>query len=176
MSALVAPTATVALPEMITLVSTGAGLVTVMTAEPVLVTPPAVAVAVMVAVPTDTPVTLPDALTVATDVADELHVTLATIALPSWSLGLATSGALPPATIDCVAGATVTDVNTCVGGGAVTVSWMVLVTATPPASADDVIVAVPAATPVTRPLVALTLAIEDADELHVTVAAIALPF
>ena len=175
-SVMVAPTATVLLPVMSTLLSTGGGVVTVMTDVPVFVTPPAVAVAVMVAVPADTPRTTPVALTVATDVADELHVTVAAIGVPFSSLGLAIRVALPPVTIDWVAGVTVKDVRTGVTGGAVTVSSTALVTVTPPASADDVIVAVPTATAVMRPVDALTLAIAAADELHVTAAAMALPF
>ena len=71
------------------------------------------------------------------------------------------------------AGATVKVVST---GGAITVTLEVAVLVTPPAVADAVIVADPAATPVTTPVEATTDATPDALELHVTVAAIALPF
>jgi hypothetical protein len=58
----------------------------------------------------------------------------------------------------------------------VTVIGTLLVTVTPPAVALAVIVALPAATPVTSPVAFPTLAIADADELQVTVAANAAPF
>ncbi len=61
-------------------------------------------------------------------------------------------------------------------GGWVTVICTLLVTVTPPAVALAVIVALPAATPVTSPVVLPTPAIPDADELHVTVAAMTAPF
>jgi hypothetical protein len=61
------------------------------------------------------------------------------------------------------------------GAGGATVIWTLLVTVKLPAVALAVITAVPAATPVTNPLVFPTLAIPDADELHVTVAAIDAP-
>ena len=62
------------------------------------------------------------------------------------------------------------------GGGGVIVITVLLVTVTPPAVALAVIVALPAATPVTRPVVLPTLAIAGADELQVTAAANAAPF
>ncbi len=62
------------------------------------------------------------------------------------------------------------------GGGGVIVITTLLVTVAPPAVAVAVIVALPADTPVTRPVVLPTLAIAGADELHVTVAANAAPF
>ena len=172
---MVAPDATVLAPDTVTVASTGAGLVTVITAVPVLVVPLDVAVAVMVEVPAATAVTIPVALTVATLVADELHVTVDAIGAPFWSLVVAESVALPPATMACVDGVTVTVVSTGGTPDAVTVIWTVLVTVAAPASADAVIVAVPAPTPVTRPVVALTVAIAAEEVLHVTAATIAVP-
>jgi hypothetical protein len=62
-----------------------------------------------------------------------------------------------------------------VSAGTPTVISTFAVTVAPPAAADAVIVAVPPATAVTRP-VELTLAVPGADVLQVTVAAIAAPF
>jgi hypothetical protein len=70
-----------------------------------------------------------------------------------------------------VAGA---EIVTVVNTGATTVMRTLPVTVTLPAVAVAVIVADPPATPVTRPLL-LTEAVPDADELHVTVAAIDAP-
>ena len=63
---------------------------------------------------------------------------------------------------------------TVVSAGGETVMRTLPVTVTLPAVAVAVIVADPPATPVTRPLL-LTEAVPDADELHVTVAAIDAP-
>jgi hypothetical protein len=177
-NASVEPTFTLLPPEIVTDVNTGAGAaVTVICTELVTVTLPATAEAVIVAVPVATPVTRPlVALTLATVGADELHVTVAAMAVPFWSLGDAVSCVVVPATMLVAGAVMVTEVRTAAGGGAVTVICTVLVTVTPPATADAVMVAVPAATPVTRPLVALTPATAGADELHVTVAAMAVPF
>ena len=74
------PTITLEPPEMVTEFSTN-GL-TVSTTFPVTVVPVAVAEAVIVADPAASAVTSPLALTLATVGADELHVTIAAIALP----------------------------------------------------------------------------------------------
>ena len=174
-SVMVAPTATVLLPVMSTLLSTGGGVVTVMTDVPVFVTPPADAVAVMVAVPADTPRTTPVALTVATDAADELHVTAAAMALPFWSLGAAVSCTVAP-TSRLVDGAEMeTDVSTGTGGAAVMVISVLADTLLPPALAVAVTVTVPAASALTRPL-PLTAATEADEVVHDTVAAMTPPF
>src|ERR1035437_3774541 len=101
----------------VTVVSTGAA-VTVSEIGPVTTAVPDVAVAVTVPAPPATPVTSPDPLTVATPGADDPHVTVAATAAPFWSLGLAVSCSVVPATSDVDAALTETDVR---AGGAVTV-------------------------------------------------------
>jgi hypothetical protein len=127
----------------VTVVTTGVTAVTVIADVPVL---PEL-VAVMVAEPAATPVTRPAEFTVA---AAELFVVQVAvcpvITLPFWSLTVATSGVVAPATTEADVGATVTVVTT--GGTAVTV--IADVPLLPEVVA--VIVAEPAATPVTRPL------------------------
>ena len=81
---------------------------------------------------------------------------------------------VPPTATELDPALMVTLVST--GGGGRTVICTLLVTVTPPAVALAVITAVPGATPVTNPPELPTLAIPDADELHVTVAAMAAPF
>ncbi len=78
------PTTIVVEGELIvTDVSTDGGLVTVMSAVPVFVTPFATTVAVMVVAPAATPVTTPVfAPTVAAPGVDELHVTVPPISEP----------------------------------------------------------------------------------------------
>jgi deoxyribose-phosphate aldolase len=104
-------------------------------------------VAVIVAEPAATPVTTPLELTVAAAVLLLDQVTVCpVITLPFWSLTVAWRVVVVPATIDTDGGATVTVVTT--GGTAVTV--MLDVPVFPELVA--VIVAEPAATPVTTPL------------------------
>jgi hypothetical protein len=145
----------------------------------VFVTPPAVAEAVIVAVPAVTPDTLVVrpvvGLTVATPSTLELHVTVAEMALPFWSFGLAVSVICDPAPTVLLP-EIVTDVSTGVGAVVATVICTVCVTVVVPAVAEAVIVVVPAATADTSPVPASTLATPGADDVHVTLAAIALPF
>src|SRR5207244_1744857 len=102
-------------------------------------------VAVMVADPAAPPVTSPLPLTVATPVALLAHVTTRPVnAAPPASSGVAASGPVCPAGTLGAAGLTVTDAT----GTFVTVSAEVPFTP----SLVAVIVAEPAATPVTRPL------------------------
>src|SRR5205085_5737820 len=118
-------------------------------------------VAVMVAVPATLPVTRPLALTVATLVLLEAHVTVRPeSALPLESRGVAVSCTVFPSFTEAVGGVTDTDAT----GTCVTV--MVDVPLCP--SLVAVIVAVPATLPVTRPL-ALTVATLVLLEAHVTV-------
>lgn len=138
------------------------------------VTPPAVADTVMLVVPAATPVTSPELLMVAVPGTEEFHTRVAAIALPYWSFGLAVNCNVPFTAMEFDTAVMVTLVST--GGGGVIVITTVFVTVTPPAVALAVIVALPAATPVTRPVVLPTLAMVDADELQVTVAANAAPF
>ena len=123
-------------------------------------------VAVMTAVPAATPVTSPLPLTVATPVAFDDHATVATMALPFWSLGdavscsvAATTTLVPPATVMVVS-----------ASSAVTVTVVVVLTLPD----DAVITAVPGATPVTMPL-ELTVAMFVAPDDQLTVAEMALP-
>jgi hypothetical protein len=95
----------------VTVVSTGAA-VTVTVIGPVTTVVPDVAVAVIVTEPAVTPVTSPDALTVATPGADDPHLTVAATGAPFWSLGLAASCRVVPATSDVEAALTATDVST----------------------------------------------------------------
>src|ERR1035437_282489 len=154
----------------VTVVSTG--VTTVMRAVPVTVTPPVVALAVMVAVPPATPVTRPLLLTLAVADEDELHVTVAAIAAPCWSFGLAVSWIVPPIVSAPPTVVTATVVST---GAAVTVIVIGPVTTVVPDGAVAVIVTEPAVTPVTSPD-ALTVATPGADDPHVTVAATDAPF
>jgi hypothetical protein len=155
--------------EIVTLVSTGA--TTVIRTLPVTVTPPAVAVAVIVADPPATPVTRPLPLTVAVPDADELHVTVAAIAAPNWSFALAASCVVAFVAMVVAGAVIVTVVST---GAAVTVTEAVPVTTVVPEVAVAEIVAEPADWPVTRPD-ALTDAIVGADDAQVIVAEKALP-
>jgi hypothetical protein len=154
----------------VTVVSTCAG-VTVSVMGPVTTVVPDVAVAVIVTEPTATPVTSPDALTVATPCADDPHVTVAATAAPFWSLGLAMSCSVVPATSDVDAALTETDVST---GCAVTVICVEPCTDSVPEVAVAVIVVEPATSASTSPE-ELTVATVGADDAHVTVAENALP-
>src|ERR1700719_4569119 len=117
-------------------------------------------VAVIVAVPGATPVTRPLPLTVAAAVLLELHViTRPVSAMPFASFGIAINCTVCPTTKLAVAGVSVTEAT----GTAVTV--MADVPFCP--SLVAVIVAVPGATPVTRPL-PLTVAAAVLLEPHVT--------
>src|SRR5690242_453066 len=80
----------------VTDVSTAAAFTVIVTFA-VTVTAPDVALAVMTDVPAETPVTSPVALTVALAGVPELHVTVAAMALPNWSFGLAVSWVVLPA-------------------------------------------------------------------------------
>jgi hypothetical protein len=154
----------------VTVVTTSGTAVTVMLDVPVF---PEL-VAVIVAEPAATPVTTPLELTVAAAVLPLDHVTVCpVITLPFWSFTVACSVVVAPATIDADVGASVTVVTTGAGGGpAVTVISDVPVT--PELLA--VIVAEPAATPVTMPL-ELTVAAAVLLFDHVTVCpVITLPF
>jgi hypothetical protein len=118
-------------------------------------------VAVMVAEPALTPVTRPAEFTVA---AAELFVVQVmvcpVITLPFWSFTVAVRGVVAPATTEAEVGATVTVVATGVTGTAVTV--IAEVPEMPAVAA--VMVAVPAATPVTTPVeftVATAVLLED---------------
>jgi len=138
---------------------------------PVTTAVPDVAVAVIVTAPAATPVTSPDPLTVATPGADDPHVTVAATAAPFWSLGLAVSCSVVPATSDADAALTETDVR---AGGAVTVICVEPCTDCVPEVAVAVIVVEPATSASTSP-VGLTVATVGADDVHVTVAENALP-
>jgi hypothetical protein len=117
-------------------------------------------VAVIVADPGLTPVTKPDALTVATPGALVPHVTTRPVnAAPVLSFGVAVSWTLPATRMAALAGATVTDAT----GTTVTVTADVPVFV----SLVAVIVAAPAAMPVASP-VALTLAFVVSLLDHVT--------
>jgi len=131
---------------MVTVVTTGGTAVTVMLDVPDF---PEL-VAVIVAEPAATPVTTPLEFTVAAVALLVDHITVCpVITLPFWSLTVATSVVVEPATTDADVGATVTVVTTGAGGGtAVTV--MLDVPVFPELVA--VMVAGPAATPVTTPL------------------------
>jgi hypothetical protein len=155
----------------VTVVSTGA--TTVMSTVPVTVTPPVVALAVMVVVPPATPVTRPPLLlTLAVADEDELHVTVAPIVAPNWSFVTAESWVVAPVVIEVAGAVMVTVVST---GAAVTVIVIGPVTTVVPEVAVAVIVTEPAVTPVTSPDT-LTVATPGADDPHVTVAATDAPF
>jgi hypothetical protein len=131
-------------------VTTGATAVTVMLDVPVF---PEL-VAVIVAEPAATPVTTPLEATVAAAELLVVHVTVCpVITLPFWSFTVACSAAFAPTTIEADVGATVTVVATGGGGDELTVTLEL-----PDCPSHvAVIVAEPAASPVTTPL-ALTLA------------------
>src|SRR5690348_4774583 len=132
------------------------GVVTVMAAVPLL--PPLAAV--IVAGPAATPVTSPLVLTVATELVLVLHVTARPLSgFPAESRGVAVSCTLLPTATPAVAGVTLTVLT----GTSITVTAAVPLL--PPLVA--VIVAEPAETPVTSPLV-LTAATELLLVLHVT--------
>jgi drug/metabolite transporter (DMT)-like permease len=118
---------------------------------------PFVLVYVIVAVPAETPVTKPVLLTVATAVLDETHgLTAAAVALP----------------VSCVVRPTQTDNVPVIVGNGLTVTSAVC---WQPFELVYVIVAVPAETPVTKPVL-LTVATAVLDETHgLTAAAVALP-
>jgi hypothetical protein len=125
-------------------------------------------VAVIVAVPATFPVTSPLALTVATDVLLLAQVTLRPLSgLPFPSFGVAVSWTVLPSFTDADAGATVTDAT----GTKVTV--IVAVPLLP--SLVAVMVAEPAAAPVTRPLL-VTLATDVLLLAQLTARASGLPF
>jgi hypothetical protein len=107
-------------------------------------------VAVIVADPAATPVTTPLELTVAAEALPVDHVTVCPVmTFPCASRTVAESGVVAPTPIDAEVGETVTVVTTGLGGGgALTVTldvpdWPEL---------NAVMIAEPAATPVTRPL------------------------
>src|SRR2546426_10057367 len=146
------------LPEAGATVTDATGtLLTVSTAVPFL---PSL-VAVMVAEPTATPVTSPLAFTAATVVLLLDHVTTRPAsANPFASFGIAVNCAACPTITLAVAGVTVTDA---------TGSWVTVMAAVPLwPSLSAVMVAAPAATPVTTPL-ALTAAAAALLLAHVTV-------
>jgi hypothetical protein len=119
-------------------------------------------VARMVAVPTETPVTTPVfALTVATELLVELHVTVRPVRTsPSASRVVAVPADVPPTVID----AGESDAETEATGVTVTVRFARPVTL----PLEPTIVALPAARPVMIPLEAPTFAMEGALELQVT--------
>src|SRR3989441_59933 len=117
-------------------------------------------VAVMVVEPIATPVTSPLALTVATALFELVHATARPFSgLPFASFGVAVSWTVPPGCMLTDAGVTATDAT----GTAVTVTAAVPVFP----SLVAVIVAAPAATPLTSPL-ALTVATAWLLLVHVT--------
>ena len=159
-SATVAPTFIVAVGGLtVTVVTTGGGDATVMLELPDF---PA-HVAVIVAEPAATPVTMPVELTVAAAALLVDQVTVCpVITFPCASLTVAVRVAVAPTFIVAVGGVTVTVVTT--GAGDVTVTLAVPVF---PAHVA-VIVAEPAAIPVTKPL-ELTVATFALLVVHVTV-------
>ena len=130
---------------------------TVMTEVAVL--EPSCVVTVMVAVPTETPVTSPVALTVATAVLLLLQVTLWFVAFAGAMVEL--SCCVPPIKIEAVVGLTVTPVTR------IGLTVMTEVAVKLPSAVVTVIVAVPTDTPVTRP-VELTVATAVFELLQVT--------
>src|SRR5690349_301538 len=156
----VCPRNTVPVAGLTVTVATGTvTAVTVIADEPLLPSE----VAVMVAGPPVTPVTRPLLLTVATDVLPLPHVIVRPVsALPLASLGVAVNCTVWPAATDADAGLTVT-----LATGTVTA---VTVIADEPLLPSEVavIVAEPAATPVTRPL-PLTVATDVVPLAHVIV-------
>jgi hypothetical protein len=120
---------------------------------------PSAVVTVMVAVPTDTPVTRPVELTVATAVLLLLQVTFWFVVLAGAIV--AVNCCVPPIKIEAVVGDTLTPV-TSIG---LTVITLVAVLA--PSAEVTVMVAVPTDTPVTSP-VALTVATAVLELLQVT--------
>ena len=104
-------------------------------------------VAAIVAEPGATPVTSPELFTVATAAALVLQVTDRPVSgVPLASFGVAVSCTVAPACTDAGLGVTVTDAT----GTLAALTVIVAAPLVPPAAA--VIVAVPAATPLTRPL------------------------
>jgi hypothetical protein len=98
-------------------VEVNTGTTTVMRTVFVAVESPAVAVAVIVAgAPVATPVTRPLPLTLAVPDADELHATLAAIAVPNWSFAVAVSCTATPVEIVVLGAAIVTEASTRVTG------------------------------------------------------------
>lgn len=138
-------------------VSVGGAVVTVRAAVPEM----APDVAVIVVPPAASVEARPVVLIVATEVADELHVTeeLMFCVLLSEYVPVAVNCCVPPAVTDTVAGVTAMDVNV----AAVTVRVVFPLTV----PEDAVMVVVPADTPEARPDV-LMVATEVAEELHVT--------
>ena len=123
--------------------------------------------AVIMAVPAVTPVIRPALLTEATALAFDDHANVAAIAAPFWSLGVAVSCSVVPATSVDQPLITI-EVRT---GTAVTVIVVFAVTL----PAVDVMIADPGVTPVTTPLL-VTVATFVAPDDQVTVAAMAFPF
>jgi hypothetical protein len=98
-------------------VDVSTGTTTVMRTVLVAVESPEVAVAVIVAgAPAATPVTRPLPLTLAVPDADELHATLAAIAVPNWSFAVAVSCVVAPVEIVVLGAAIVTEARTLVTG------------------------------------------------------------
>ena len=120
---------------------------------------PSCVVTVMVAVPTDTPVTSPLALTVATAVFELLQVTLWFVAFAGAIV--AANCCVPPIKIEAVVGLTVTPVTR------IGLTVMTEVAVKLPSAVGTVRVAVPTETPVTSP-VALTVATAVFELLQVT--------
>ena len=113
------------------------------------------------AVPSVTEVTIPDDETVATALSDDVHVTVASlIVAPFWSLTVAVSCCVDPS-----------DVNERLVGDSVIDAGICTVTEAVALVEPDiaVIVAIPFATAVTRP-VEDTVATDALDELHDTLA------
>jgi len=120
---------------------------------------PSAAVAVMVAVPAPTPVTTPVLLTVATAAFDDVHVTALLVAVAGVTV--AVRDVVAPTATEADTGDTDTDVT----------GWVTVTVAIPffpePSAAVAVIVTLPAAWPVTTPVL-FTVATAAFDELHVT--------
>src|SRR3989440_9955960 len=163
-SCTVLPSFTLADPGVTVTDATGAGVdgvVTVIAAVPLC---PSL-VAVMVSAPAASPVTRPLPLTVATLVLSLVHVTVRPVnTLPAASFSVAVSCTALPASTVAEDGVTVTVATGAGGGGVVTV--IAAVPLCP--SLVAVMVADPAATPLTRPL-PLTVATLVLALVHVTV-------
>ena len=117
----------------------------------------------MVAVPADTPVTRPVLFTVATRVLFELQVTVLFVAFEGKTVAVSCCVAFTETV--AVAGITLTPV---IG----TVTVMTLVAIFPPSCVVTVMVALPCARPVTRPVL-FTVATDVLSELQVTVLLVA---
>src|SRR5258707_7957252 len=104
------PTDNVSRPNEIT-----AGTPELLTVIPALFDVIAPLTAVMLALPSATPVTTPEALTVATPVADELYVNTIAVLMnrPFASRPLASSGCVPVGAIVAAAGVRLIDASTC---------------------------------------------------------------